>query len=373
MKGVLTALAAVMIIMLCSVGVSATSGAEQADLYEASGAAELEKSLPDETVEVLERLQISYDITEEGTSVEAVIDEVIGWVRDSLTAPMAAVSAMMAVILLTAAHSAAELPLARSRVTMNFAAAVSLCLICTVPLCSVVQQAAEAVRSCGVFMLAVVPVFAAVIATAGFAATAGTFSTLTFGAAQVVVQLADRLLIPLCRVMLCCSAVGGIGEVNLSGIVSAVKKGANWLLGGLMTLFLGLLGLQTSITGASDSVGLRTAKYVVGSFVPVVGTSIGEALSAVSGSLSLLKTGIGVYAVAALAVMILPPIIKSLLWRVVLEVAAGCCDIFDLSQQGTLLRSVSGALGIMMAVLLCCGVMFIVSTAIAAAATGKAV
>lgn len=371
MKRVLTAVVAVAVIMLCTVGASA-AGAGETDLYEASGATELEKSLPDETVEVLERLQISYAVDEQGIDSAAVIDQLVSWLRESVTAPLAAVGAMVAVILLTAAHSAAELPLARSRVTMGFAAAVSLCLICTVPLCSVVQQAAEAVRSCGVFMLAVVPVYAAVLATAGFSATAGSFSALTFGAAQVVVQLADRLLIPLCRVMLCCSAVGGIGEVNLAGIVSAVKKGANWLLGGLMTLFLGLLGLQTSIAGAGDSVGLRTAKYVVGSFVPVVGTSIGEALSAVSGSLSMLKTGIGVYAVAALAAMILPPLMRTLLWRIVLELAAGCCDIFDLTQQGTLLRSISGALGIMLAVLLCCGVMFIVSTAIAAAA-GKAV
>lgn len=372
MKRVLTVLAAVLMIMVCAVGVSAADGGGESDLIDASGAAKLEQALPDDTVRVLQRLQISYDAAESNLAAEQILSEVVDWLREGVTAPLAAVGAMLAVILLTAAHSATELPLVRSRVTMGFAAAVSLCLICVSPLCSVAQQAAEAVRSCGVFMLAVVPVYAAVIATAGYTATAGSFSTLTFGAAQVVVQLADRLLIPLARVMLCCSAVGGIGEVNLSGIVSAVKKGANWLLGGLMTLFLGLLGLQTSIAGASDSVGLRTAKYVVGSFVPVVGTSISEALSAVSGSLSLLKTGIGVYAVAALAVMLLPPLIKSVVWRIVLEVAAGCCDIFDLSQQATLLRSVSGALGIMLAVLLCCGVMFIVSTAITAAA-GRAV
>ena len=359
---------AVTLIVFTAIGVPVYAAADADEIYseqlEASGADRLNDALPDGTVEILDKFDITYDTTDSGLDTDGIFSALINALTERINAPLAAAASMLAVIAISAAVSAAEFQHGRTAAPINFVTAICLCMICTVPLCKTVEASAEAVKSCGVFMLAFVPVYAAVIAASGYTAAAGGFSSLTFGAAEMTVQLADRLLIPLCKVLLCCSSVGGVGEVNLNGFVSAAKRTLNWLLGAVMTVFIGVLGLQTSISGASDSVGLRTAKFVAGSFVPVIGSAVSESLATVQGCLSLLKTGIGTYAVAALAVIVLPPLIELILWRIALELTAGCCDVFDLGREAGMMRSVSAALAIVTAVLLCCAIMFIVSVAI---------
>ena len=82
-----------------------------------------------------------------------------------------------------------------------------------------------------------------------------------------------------------------------------------FIISAAFTIFIGILtiyGLSTKI----DGITIRTAKFAVDKFVPVVGGFLSDAVDAVIGSSTILKNGIGIIGLIVIALIILAPLIK---------------------------------------------------------------
>ena len=55
-------------------------------------------------------------------------------------------------------------------------------------------------------------------------------------------------------------------------------------MGGLLTIFLGIISIQGATAAVTDGVTIRTAKYLTGNFVPVVGRMFSDAADMVVGA-----------------------------------------------------------------------------------------
>ena len=137
-----------------------------------------------------------------------------------------------------------------------------------------------------------------------------------------------------------------------------------------MTVFTAFLTIQNVINGAADSVTSRAAKFAAGTFVPIVGTYISESLSTVQACLSLVKSGVGMYAVLAMLIIIVPHIIAMLFWKLSLECGAAAADMFSLTKITGLLKAVSSGISLLIALMACFGILFIVCTGITVLTAG---
>ncbi|MBQ8740924.1 MAG: hypothetical protein IJY79_05200, partial [Clostridia bacterium] len=156
-----------------------------------------------------------------------------------------------------------------------------------------------------------------------------------------------------------------------SGIVESVKKISMWILSLLGTLFIGILGIQTAVNSAADSVTLRTAKFILGTSVPVAGGVLSEAVSTISASMGLLKSSVGIYGVVALILMLLPIVIELILWRCMLMLNISLGELFSLPKITGILRAVDSMLSVLLGVVLMVGGMFIISLTVVITAAGK--
>ena len=105
--------------------------------------------------------------------------------------------------------------------------------------------------------------------------------------------------------------------------------------------------LQTGLSAASDGVALKTAKTALSGMIPIVGGTVSGTLSTVTDSLSLLRRSVGVGAVYALLLLVLPTLIRLLLFRFSYSLSAAVARIFSLSSTERLLgefRAVSDLL-----------------------------
>jgi stage III sporulation protein AE len=134
------------------------------------------------------------------------------------------------------------------------------------------------------------------------------------------------------------------------------------------TVFLGVLSAGTAVNATADSVSLKTAKFIIGTCVPVAGTALSGAVSTVSSSLSLLKSSVGIYGVVALAVTALPVITELLLWRLVLGVGGAVCALFSLDETQKLFKAVDGMLAFLTGALLLVEATFIISLSVCVSA-----
>ena len=85
--------------------------------------------------------------------------------------------------------------------------------------------------------------------------------------------------------------------INLKPLAGLIKRSYTLLVSFLMLLLCGVLGVQSTLAKAGDTLALRTARFAAGSFLPVVGGSVGESLRTVAGSVEYLRGVVGTGAV----------------------------------------------------------------------------
>ncbi|MEE1492123.1 MAG: stage III sporulation protein AE, partial [Massilioclostridium sp.] len=110
------------------------------------------------------------------------------------------------------------------------------------------------------------------------------------------------------------------------------------------------------------TVTVKATKFMVGSFIPVVGGAISDALNSVQGCLGLMKSSIGAFGILACVFTFLPAILTVLFYMLVLKISSAAGSLFGLSGVTEIFDAVYDALSILMAFLICYSLLTIVTT-----------
>ncbi len=359
-------------VFVLGLNVKANSLSQEDFLYEQAqlaGAEALEENMPEDTRDYLAERNIS---PADGSwaksfNIGEIFSDLLSSVKQRARQPFVCVGLILAVILLSGALSTAQN--GSTAAVGNFAVVAAAAAVISAPLLKVINSAVNVLQSISVFMTAFVPVFGAVVAVNGQAATSVSMSALLLGAAQAVELIAGNLVIPLMCSYLCINISAGVSPLlSQSNIGESVKRLAFWILSLTTTVFLGVLSIQTTISASGDSLSIKTARFVIGSSVPVAGTVLSEALTTVTASLGVLKTSVAIYGVVACCVIFLPFLLELLLWRAVLNLTAVAADVLGVTATGKLLKSVDCCIAVLCGILLLTGALFIISLTIVVSA-----
>lgn len=146
------------------------------------------------------------------------------------------------------------------------------------------------------------------------------------------------------------------GGGKLRGLGNFVKKVYTYFLGTVMLLLTFTLSVQTTLSASADGVAMKSAKMLAGRAIPVVGGAVGDTLRTVAGSVVYLKSTVGAVGVAAVALVLLPPLCTVVLYRLGLIAASACADLLGCSAEGKLLESFVTVYGYLLAVMCICAV-----------------
>lgn len=231
------------------------------------------------------------------------------------------------------------------------------------PLSECISGAAQTLTDGSNFMIGYVPVFSGITASSGNVTSAVSYSMAVILASEAVISIASDYIMP---VMSVCTALGIIEAVNpslsLTSITSAVTKAVKFLLGLVMTVFIGLLSLQSIIGTAADSVGVKAAKYMVSNCVPIVGGAVADAYSTLKSGLGILRSGTGFFGIAVLFIIVIPPIMEVIAMRLVFLITETLAELFGIKQIKILAANASSVLSVVFSLMICFSVMFIIST-----------
>ena len=330
--------------------------------YKNSGADALFEALPEETEEFLRENGITAETPDfvNELSAENVFTHIWGFLKTGAKTPIITGASVLAIILISAAVTGIQTESAAT--ASKYACVVSAAAVITPPIYSAITAGVKAMQGSSVFMTAFIPVFAVVTAASGKAVTSVSMSALLLGAGQAVSFIANFAVLPLMSGFLALSIASGVSPIiSKTGIADGIKKIALWTMSLTSTVFIGILGIQTAVNSAADTLTVKTAKFIIGSAVPVAGTALSEALTTVTASLGLLKAGIGIWGVIACAAIFLPLLLEIILWRVMLCITAAAADLFSLSEISAILRSVDTVMSVLSGIILLIGAVFIIS------------
>ena len=242
-------------------------------------------------------------------------------------------------------------------------------LLCAVlllrPLSALMQAVTEALTASCAFQMSFVPIFASILTVSGQAVTAGKYTALTVAAAQTGSVLTHAVVLPLLKMSAALSVTGAAAPtVRVDGLGALIQKGLTNLLGLLMTVFLAVLSLQGVTGAAADSLTDKAAQFVLSSAVPVVGAALSQAYASARGYLQGIKSGAGAFGILAACALLLPQVVELLVWRLVLALCAEAGTVLGQAPLAELIRRFHAALGVLLGVLLCGGLMTVVSVGV---------
>ncbi len=286
-------------------------------------------------------------------------------VTGSIEAPTRSAVRLIAVIILIAVFECFAPGETKIKTAVGIVGTL-LCVISVIsPLSTAVSSAVSSIAIGEKLMLSLIPVLAAVVTVTGNPTLAASFQSIAFTGAQVISGISNGYIVPIVGAVMALDVTGAImPSYKLGGITSLIKKGLTAILTFVSTLFVSFLGIKGALANAADTVASKGIKLVISSAVPVVGGALSEAYSGIIGSLVLVKSTIGIFGIAAVALINLPSCLQLLFWIFALKFAAAVGELFDQNNISALLRALASSLTLLNVVLLFNAVLFIISTAL---------
>lgn len=308
---------------------------------------------------------------QERFSYDNIFETILSFFRSGGKEPFICCAMLIIVLLITAGISGISGE-SESEGALSYAILLSVCLLMLLPSLKLISAVEGAIKGLTTFMLAFVPIYGGILLSNGMTATASGFSGIMLVAAQVISQLCSFVILPFVSMHLSlsiatsCSPV--IGKVGLAG---TIKKCANWIMSLSMTVFLAILGTQTAVSSAADTVGSRAARFVVGTTVPLVGSAVSEAAGTVKSCMSMIGTSVGMYGIIALLFTALPVVVHLTLWRLCAQIASMVCSLLGNTKTEGLIKAVDTSMSFMIGIIIYIGILFIISLAMVTAAGGR--
>ena len=285
--------------------------------------------------------------------------------RELLDEPLRLLGTLMGMVVLCAVLGALRQSGTGSGMDEPFGvvAAASALVLLGEPVFGCVERTVQSLRECSLFVMSFAPVLSGILIAGGSPASAGAYNLMLYFVSQLLAELASKTLLPLLGVYLALCILSPLAPfLQVEQLTRAIHRLTCWGLGVLTTLFVGILSLQTVIGSGGDGILLKTSKFLVGSFVPVIGGTLSDAMGAARSCLHLMKGLVGSLGMAVAVLTFLPVLIEVTGWYLMLHTAAWAAQMLDCSRMSGVLRSVAQAFSILLALVVCFGLLVLVST-----------
>ncbi|MCD7846820.1 MAG: stage III sporulation protein AE [Oscillospiraceae bacterium] len=237
-----------------------------------------------------------------------------------------------------------------------------ICFLCITPMIiSSFSDMLSVMKSQEAFMASYIPIFATITAASGNTAGAGAYNALVLYASEAVSLIAGQVLKPILVCMLVMSCTQAVNP-DLPNLTGTLKRALTYIVGIIMTVFVGVIGLQTTVGRTGNSILLRAGKYLVSSFVPLIGMSLSESYQAVSQSLGTLRSAVGALGIVIIVLILAVPIITMCIYRTTFIILDWTCSITGSYRLSALMRGIGDVYSLGVTLLIIYALMFLIST-----------
>ena len=190
------------------------------------------------------------------------------------------------------------------------------------------------------FMNALVPLLITLMMYTGSITTSSVVEPIILFMINFIGNIIQNLIIPFVLVLTSLVIISKISDkVHIDKLSKFFKSGIGWFLGIVLTVFVGIVSLEGTLSSSVDGITAKTTKAVVSSAIPVVGKILGDAVDTVLGCGIVLKNAVGLVGVVIVIGICIMPILKlfvlSVSYKLLSTVVQPIADekIIDLLEQ----------------------------------------
>ena len=213
------------------------------------------------------------------------------------------------------------------------------------------------------FMNSLVPILVSLMLYTGSITTSSILEPAILFMINFIGNIIQSFLIPAVLIAATLSIVSKIGDkVQIDKISKTFNSGIIWILGVILTTFVGVISLEGTLSSSIDGITAKTAKAIVSSSIPIVGKILGDAVDTVLGCGIILKNAIGVIGVVIIIGICIMPIIKIAILTISYKILASISEPIADTKIIKLLEQIGDIFKVLLAILCSISVMVIVGT-----------
>lgn len=235
-----------------------------------------------------------------------------------------------------------------------------------------INTASSTINKITNFMGVLTPALMVLLAGVGGFTEASLMDPIIIGAVNIFSKLFTAVIIPIILLSFVLQFVNSISrDYKLNKLSKLFSQIALWIQGIIMTVFIGIITIRGITSKTIDQVTVKTAKYAVDNFVPVVGKCLSDSISTVAGYSLLLKNALSSLGLIVILAIVILPIIKILVMAFIFKLTAAVIEPIGDERMVDCISHAGDSMVLIMSCLISISVMFFIMISIVAA-SGKA-
>lgn len=211
------------------------------------------------------------------------------------------------------------------------------------------------------FINVLLPLLLTLMLYTGSITTSTILEPIILFAINLISNAIKNLLIPVVFIIVVFSIISKISEkVQIEKLSKFLRTGVVWVLGIVLTLFVGVVSLEGTLSSSVDGITAKTAKAAVSSVIPVVGKVLGDVVDSVLGCGVILKNAVGLVGVIVIIGICIIPIIKIGILSIIYSLSSALIQPIADTKIVKLLEEMGGVFKILLGILCAISVMLII-------------
>ncbi len=187
----------------------------------------------------------------------------------------------------------------------------------------VVKCGQTVIENIAVFMRSLVPVVLACLVSAGAVISATAFEAVLMTVIEITEWIIETIFLPILMVSAALNIVNNMSErLNSEKLVQTMNKTVKWGLGILLTLFVGITGLQGIASGSADGLTVKVTRFAAANLIPIVGGILSETVETVMNCSVVIKNAVGITGIIIVVLVSAVPIIKTAACLILFRISA---------------------------------------------------
>ena len=223
----------------------------------------------------------------------------------------------------------------------------------------VITSARETINGIASLINYTFPIFVTLLTALGGTSGVSVLAPVTLMINGAVSGIILSVVMPLFYATVVFTVVGNMSDnVRLGKLTKALKSVGGWILGITFGVITTVVAVQGIVGAGMDTIVLKSAKFALSSYIPILGGYLSEGFDLVLASCILIKNAFGLSVFVILLSIVIAPLVKILLLSLALKLVAGLIEPVSDSKISELLYSTASNLNLLLSA--CAGMAFIV-------------
>ncbi len=215
------------------------------------------------------------------------------------------------------------------------------------------------------FTNTLIPILISLIIATGQVASGSLLQPILIFAISFIGNIISLIVLPIITVTMVLSIASNISDkVQIGNLAKFFKSSVTWFLGFVITIFVGLLSLEGTLTSSVDGITIKGIKTAASTFIPVVGKALGDSVDTVLGATSLIKNSVGFVGIIIIIGICLLPIIKLTILSIMYSLTGAISEPLADKKIVNVINQMAGVFKILLGVMFFISVLLIVGVAL---------